>query len=173
MSDTLRPRRATRVAKADPDWAKYWSEFEAPETEAGGDGAADCMATLYYHPAGTIPGSTGTGHAEMVALDEFIRKICRMDPNEMRKYFDREHKRDRKGNLLVSPAKVRIECTAKPCCLRCSSVLGALKIGAMPGTFKTRRSMGSTQWGGLSPAVRGLICEYLEISQLSIEALAR
>ncbi len=172
MSDTLRPRRATRVPKAAPDWARYWSEFEAPETESGGDGAADCMATLHYDPARTIPGSTGTGHAEMVALDEFIKNVCRMDRGEMGKYFDREHKRDRKGKLLVSPAKVRIECTAKPCCLRCSSVLGALKIGAAPGTFKTRRPMGSTQWGGLSPAVRGLICEYLEISQLSIEALA-
>jgi hypothetical protein len=68
---------------------------------------------------------------------------------------------------------VEVECTEKPCCYRCSCILGALGIVANDGTRKSSSSMGSTQWGGLGPEERDFIELYLGIKSGSIEALAR
>ena len=150
-----RPRR-TIVQKQAVDWDDKWDAFSAEETSDKGDGKMDCKAILYYAKDVTdtsqgyiqIFGETGSGHAEMNALDEFIRTICGSKSATLSTY--------------CAAGALFIECTTKPCCCRCSAILGALSVRpSSSDTKKTKAPMGSTQWGGLSPTVRDVIATYL------------
>ncbi|MGH7122030.1 MAG: hypothetical protein ACREFP_24065 [Acetobacteraceae bacterium] len=164
-----------------------WEAFSAEETEDKGDGREECQAVLYYPkdlaactPAskivevGDIVGTTGQGHAEMNAITESIRKFCMTGDAATL---------EQRALLLKSycdSGQLSIKCTAKPCCVKCSAALGALNFspitdhsgGDVSHTRKTRKTMGSTQWGGLMPDVRGIIAQYLAISLESFEELS-
>jgi hypothetical protein len=120
-----------------------WDAFNG-EKLVGGDGAESCEVNLFYavKPVTTgyfvIKGSTGKGygHAEMHALHQLLVEI---------------------GVAAFDNYDVRIDCTKKPCCARCSVVLGFLGVKVANGaTKKSNKCMGSTQWG-VSMKVRELI----------------
>jgi hypothetical protein len=124
------------------------------------DGLQKCGADIWYlHPTKGwkhIFGETGqeAGHAEMHALVQFVGDICEFDVT--------------KFNTILASATVKVEgkdvecgvlveCTAKPCCLFCSAMLGLL--GIRPRDSDTKKSpvrMGGTQWVML-PTLRDFI----------------
>lgn len=148
------PRRSSRVAKpaltaaaAGSQASKLiqdgWNAFSAAEGE-GGDGEESCTVKLYYGAGGSceVCGATGQGHghAEMDAIWKLFMDVCGGDIEKFRKYL---------GTL-------KIECEDKPCCRRCSAILGLLKAAATAGTKKTSKNMGSTEWS-LVPDLRRLL----------------
>ena len=79
-------------------------------------------------------GNSGAGHAEMNALEEFLKNACGYNAVTF-------------GNSFP----ISIFCEEKPCCYYCSAMMGLL--GIVPRTSQTRKNkkrMGKTQWGGLS-----------------------
>lgn len=116
-----------------------YTNFKAQEVGPNeGDGTQSCDATLYYLPAGAgggvwsnAKGSTAdhNGHAEMAAIFNFWVNVCQ------------------ENYATFSGATKRIECTSKPCCVRCSAILGLLLIARQStATKKTSYTMGGTQW---------------------------
>lgn len=162
-----RPKREIPVMDNDFKWAAKWEQFAAEETKKKGDGISTCKADLYFRDDIIAPkkdrwmfypGSTGTGHAEMNALHQFINDICSNNVDIL--------------ELFVENKGLRIDCSAKPCCRRCSSVLGALKVIPWDNeTTKTTKTMGSTQWGGLGPVQSGVVCQLLKITPQTFESL--
>jgi hypothetical protein len=127
-----------------------FAAFNAEEG-SGGSSSQDCDARLHYiignYQTGLqfnhVEGSTGQGHghAEMDALHKFWTEICVEDLT-----------------VFVSYQK-KIQCESKPCCVRCSAVLGLLGIEALdPDTKKTRATMGSTEWA-VTSEVRDLLAQ--------------
>jgi cytidine deaminase len=121
------------------------------EVGTGGSSSQDCSARLHYiigdYVTGLqfnhVEGSTGQGHghAEMDALHKFWTDICAKDLTTFISY------------------RKKIQCESKPCCVRCSAVLGLLGIEALDeDTRKTRSTMGSTEWA-VTPDVRELLAE--------------
>jgi hypothetical protein len=105
------------------------------EEQSFNDGNENCNAILYAHNHLTFQdddpyeGATGHGtHAEMHALDQFLRRAINYDHHQLRNYL------------------LEIECVTKPCCKNCSAVLGLLDVGTRPKTYKVNKKMGSTQW---------------------------
>ena len=165
MSD--QPRRTSSRIASQPDlvtidWGDKWDDFEAAVFKTGVDKSSssqDCAASLNVRVGSlihTISGETGGGHAEMDALKQLII-LCGYDAVRF---------------TTVLGRGVTVGCTEKPCCYRCSCMLGALGIVATSGTKKSSKSMGSTQWGSLGPDERAFIEAYLGIKKGSIEALA-
>jgi hypothetical protein len=115
-----------------------YGQFAANDFRAGIDmssGEQNCDAELYYSAADTrIYGTTGSGHAEMNALEAFLKNACQYNAATF-------------GNSFP----ISIFCEEKPCCYYCSAMMGLLGISARTSnTRKVGTRMGSTQWGGLS-----------------------
>lgn len=132
-------------------WAKQllkegYESFAASEgSKDSGDGKETTEVKLYYGPTGsnTVPGKSGygKGHAEMAALYEYYSKTH--GNNERR--------------FLANVGGTKLDCTSKPCCVRCSAILGLL--GVQPyrdSTKKTQDTMGSTEWG-MHPDLRNVL----------------
>jgi hypothetical protein len=158
-----RKRTATVADLKGPAWfLEQWNKFSAPRDDKSNDGAQECGAYLLYKDsAGTaqppIRGETVAkeGHAEMNALNRFLRDQCGYDGSKLKEFQTRNG--DKKDPVLA------IDCTAKPCCVRCSIVLGALGFWATPGTSKTTRAMGSTNWG-MHPRAEQFLRDFLGLS---------
>jgi hypothetical protein len=168
MSDTgvtTRKRTASDVGlaafdspvKQGKDWIQdYWDKFVTAETKKG-DGEKDCVAVLTYRgeERGSITGVTGVeGHAEIHALSQFFRNVCKYDLATLRRY---------QALNTGKKAALQIKCTAKPCCVRCSVVLGGLGFRASKATYKNRSAMGQTQWV-IHPNVATFYCVALSIA---------
>jgi hypothetical protein len=122
-----------------------YDAFKATETSASGSLTQDCQASLTYvltnettsdHTDGDT--KNGRGHAEMDAIHQFSVNKCRKDL------------------ATFTGATKSVSCTDRPCCVRCSAVMGLLSIRAETGTMKTRSTKGSTEWC-VSPDVRDLL----------------
>lgn len=153
--DDVQPRRSTRKRRlsytpgqlsdiAQDQFVLGFDNFDVSEKKSD-NSDQDCQATILYRipPRGRwrrIEGSTGEGHghAEMDALHKLWVGVCGED------------------FAIYSGYSLAVECLAKPCCCRCSAVLGLLGISATKGTYKTRATMGSTEWG-VSREVRELL----------------
>ena len=124
-----------------------------------GDGSESTEVTLYVYSGRRLRkqyiGRTGKGHghAEMDALYQFVK------------------------DKTVPHANVSLElsCTAKPCCVRCSAVLGLLNVStANDNTHKSPKAMGSTQWGipdevaEYVASVTEIDCDAEDVAKLSL-----
>jgi hypothetical protein len=157
-----RPRRGGAIRNA-VDWDGMWTNFQADAFRPGfhvSSSDEDCAAELHFKIGDsihTIVGKTGEGHAEMNALRQLII-LCKYDAEVF---------------TQILRAGVTVVCIEKPCCYRCSCILGALGIVASVGTRKNAKKMGKTQWGGLSEEDRAFIEAHLGITKYSIESLAQ
>ena len=89
----------------------------------------------------------GCGHAEMDALAQYVAT----------------------GNNTFE--NMVLSCTTKPCCVRCSAVLGLLGIEACDRTLKYSKPMGSTEWG-ISDSVAKAVANHIgrdDVSYLDIK----
>lgn len=127
-----------------------WDAFVA-EVRNFSDGEQRCDAELQATNNATqvtitYYGSTnnGHGHAEIDALYQFLKAI-QWDVASFANYT------------------VTIECTAKPCCKYCSSVMGNLGIFAAGETYKSTKSMGISY--ALPADVRGFLRRYLGVTE--------
>lgn len=139
--------------------ASGWTAFAAQETDVTTSGTTATAVTLYM---GVIPyagSSASTSHAEMDALNDILIGMG-----------------DSLDDVIAYPNKT-VDCTAKPCCYRCSIILGLLGFSARTGgTKKTRRGMGQTQWVLPSPLrekiaerwgdVSGLLSQFSNVDKL-------
>ena len=119
------------------------------------DGNESCKATLTSTHQKTrdvvkYTGETGkeAGHAEIHALLQFLKAIS-FSVTAFDEY-----------NLTIT-------CLSKPCCKRCSAVMGLLKIAASDGTYKSAKSMGSTSYS-LPPSVRQFLATKLSTTDQKI-----
>lgn len=131
--------------------------FAARKSSGGGDGRAECQATLDYGDD-SVEGATGRshGHAEMDALHNFWVDVCEKDLETFKQKL-------KDG--------VTIECTAKPCCARCAAILGAFGIAPTDETYKTRRILtGGGVWG-MSLDLKNLMRQLFKIKPDAITEL--
>lgn len=135
---------------------KGFNDFGA-KPGTGGSSSENCDARLFFELRGgqqNSPGqdyvdgstkeknTTGCGHAEMAALHKFWVHKCGKD----------------KAIFVGAFCRV-IQCEAKPCCCRCSAVLGLLSVSPLSDdTKKTRDTMGGTNWG-ISDELRDLLAQ--------------
>lgn len=128
------PRRSTRtrrvvVAPNRQVLRQGFDAFGAETTDQTSGGGNTTTAILTVSGIAYPGSSTGPCHAEMSALNDVLIRNG--------------------GNLddVISHNLKTVSCTAKPCCYRCSIVLGLLGFRpATPQTKKTCSGMGSTQW---------------------------
>jgi hypothetical protein len=114
------------------------------------DGMQGCGATILYNDSGAwrpYVGATGRdhGHAEMHALFQFVAHVCKFKVDKFDAILASVTVEIDKNKVNCG---IRVECTAKPCCLYCSAMLGLL--GIRPWDANTKKSvsrMGGTQWG--------------------------
>jgi hypothetical protein len=105
-----------------------WNTFKAKESTNTKSGTTETYAVLNYNGK-DYPGKAGAGHAEMKALVDILADAKSLDAI--------------KDDKTVKT----VECTGKPCCYRCSIVLGLLGFKAKDDkTMKTKSGMGGTQW---------------------------
>lgn len=109
-----------------------YSNFPAQETDDRFSGTKDTSVTMVVSTYGSSSGTSHhTGHAEMDALNALLTS----HPNMMD---------DWPAFLALTKT---IKCDTKPCCYRCSVVLGLLNFApAGSTTRKTSSGMGQTQW---------------------------
>lgn len=111
-----------------------YAAFRAVETKDTKSGTQDTTATLSVSGISYVGSSKSPGHAEMDALNDIL--IGNGDSLD---------------DVIAHDNKT-VSCTAKPCCFKCSIVLGLLGFGPASGaTLKTRSGMGGTQWVLQSP----------------------
>ena len=102
---------------------------------ANGDGKAKTTVSLVANGPGgisaTYVGVSGEGHAEINALAQLCQDQGIVN-----------------GNVLVDDWALGLECEAKPCCCRCSAILGLLDVVGSDKTLKCPQTMtaGGT-WG--------------------------
>jgi hypothetical protein len=105
-----------------------WDAFKAAESTNTKSGTTETNAVLNYNGK-DYPGKAGAGHAEMKALADILAGEKSLDA------------------IIKNTVAKTVECTAKPCCYRCSIVLGLLGFKAKDDkTMKTKSGMGGTQW---------------------------
>lgn len=114
--------------------------FNAGEVTPQAGGGNATQVTLVVNGVNYV-GNSGTGvHAEMNAVAAALAAAGNL-------------------NALRQIAGKTVDCRAKPCCYRCSIVLGLLGFSPQTHhTTKTRRGMGQTQWV-LSEALREALFE--------------
>jgi hypothetical protein len=122
--------------------------FQAVSTNDAGDGSEECTVTLHY-TGGSVEGKTGNGHghAEMDALHQLWADVCNKDVD----------------TFLTYSRNLKLDCTDKPCCVKCSTVLGWM--GVVPRTTATKKTpytMGKTSWN-VSTDVLNLIREVTRV----------
>lgn len=80
--------------------------------------------------SGAYSGNTKNkrGHAEIDALYQFFKAAGWSD-------------------AVIGSYDLEIDCPAKPCCVRCSAILGLLGVSAAPNQRKTTGTMGKTAYG--------------------------
>lgn len=145
-----RPRRrqTQRKTVSRAMLAAWWADFPpAAVSKTKSSGGETTSVTLVI--AGTqFSASSGAGHAEMRALTNYIQSGGTV------------------ATLLAldSDDKV-VQCEEKPCCAKCSAILGLLGFSGSARTKKTKSTMGSTQWA-LPPVLR----EALE-SELNVRGI--
>jgi hypothetical protein len=128
-----------------------YNAFNATETDDTKSGTTTTAAVLTIQD---IPyaGKSGNGHAEMDALNDML--IGKGGTAE-----DLEEIRTTAGKTVT--------CTTKPCCYRCSVVLGLLGFApSSAATRKTSSGMGSTQWVLQEPLKSVLTARYGDIQTL-------
>jgi hypothetical protein len=169
---------------------EYWENFQAEEGYVNNQ-SESCGAKLIHFvedddDAHRIAGATGKcGHAEMHALWQFIRNVCKYDVDRLEDCIE---------------WGLYIECPAKSCCVRCSIILGGLRFQSWPGsyvkkiyktkrvkrsgkwriqktqigtqncygeTYKTEEKMGKTEWA-LHPDLRKFLAGYFELTEQDI-----
>lgn len=97
------------------------------------DGSESCTATLTIRGR-QFDGSTGSnGHAEMNALDKFMKDGGQ---NAAQKWASLRRARDK-----------TVACPSKDVCLKCRRVLEGLGFTKANGTTFGTKNMGSTEWG--------------------------
>jgi hypothetical protein len=125
------------------------SGFEKFTAASGseGDGSQSTQASLYI---GTkkYDGSTanGHGHAEMDGLYQFCQ-----DKGE-------------DAAATLARYKKKVSCTSKPCCVKCSAILGHLGFAPKGATKKIYHTMGGTEWAAHAD-VRKLIMKITGVSE--------
>jgi len=146
------PRRSSRVKRVRVVARKSvltggFDDFGAglsSETKGGGS----TTAVVLRIGRRAFNGSSGAGHAEMNALNDALETLGSL------------------GAIRAARSKT-VACTAKPCCYRCSIVLGLLGFRAhSQHTKKTRSGMGSTQWVLPQPLKGALEDDYGDIQTL-------
>lgn len=130
-----------------------WDAF-VTQTREFSDGLESCDAELQVtnnntNATVTYFGSTGNGHghAEIDALYQFLKDI-QWDTNQFANYT------------------VTIECTSKPCCKYCASIMGNLGIFAQGNTYKSTKPMGISY--ALPPDVRTFLRKFLGVTEQTI-----
>lgn len=130
-----------------------YAAFDTDEREFN-DGEESCTATLTAtdraNKSVKYLGETGkgAGHAEIHALVQFLKAISY-------------------SITAFDDYNLTITCLSKPCCKRCSAVMGLLKIAATGGTYKSSKSMGSTSYS-LPPDVRQFLAKRLVTTEQKI-----
>lgn len=154
-------RASSRLAKKKAyamtvDMRECWEAFDAPEDPAS-DGEESCVATIYdrTRPKATYPGATGkgAGHAEMHGLLQLLQ-AC--------------EKGGRSLEDLLLNEEVEVLCVDKPCCARCSVILGLLGVKARKGTTKTKFTMGSTSYS-IADELKQFIMETFGYTEGAVE----
>jgi hypothetical protein len=109
-------------------------------------GDESCDAELYYGATDNrIYGNSGGGHAEMNALELFLKNACMYNAGTFNNSFP-----------------ITIFCEEKPSCYYCSAMMGLLGIAARTSaTRKIKKRMGKAQWGGLSLPSRKFVSELI------------
>ncbi|MEL6998531.1 MAG: hypothetical protein AAFP68_09750, partial [Pseudomonadota bacterium] len=132
-----RSKRTKTVPKVTPNRQTLWNgyiAFAANETTQTTGGGNDTSATLLIGSIRYGGSSTSVCHAEMDALNDIL--IGNGDDLQ----------------AVIAHADKKVECEAKPCCYRCSVVLGLLGFAPFDEkTLKTAKGMGQTQWVLPSP----------------------
>ena len=112
---------------------KGYQAFRAPESIfSQPPNALNSTAKLYYtnnNVTSTVAGVANNGvHSEMDALHHSYVGICNHNDHAF-------------GSVTL-----QMESGSVPCCIRCAAVCGLLGVTAMPNTFKTPKSVGTTPW---------------------------
>jgi tRNA(Arg) A34 adenosine deaminase TadA len=151
----LRPRPPPRIPITYSKLTEWWRAFDAAYDTTSTDNEAKCSATISLpskdsvHETQDLAGNTKQlrGHAEMAALDDVARTV-NYDADQLR-------------NVLNG---AKVTCLAKPCCVQCSIVLGALGIQASPGTNKSDKTMTAGGTWGLTSNLKTCLTTYLNIA---------
>ena len=117
----------------------YYGAFGAEERSVG-DGKQTTSVTLDLGRRVKYEGKTGQGHGH-AEIDALYQALIR---NERDVDF-------LNGSVLT--------CEAKSVCVHCATILGLLRIRPSVRTFKTSKTMGSTQWS-LPPDLRDKIAAW-------------
>jgi hypothetical protein len=145
---TLRDRKAPRVIADKGTLRDGYKAFAASESEDTKSGTMTTTAILTADGS-EYTGNSGKGHAEMDALNQMLVANGK-----------------NLAALLELDGKT-VTCTAKPCCYRCSVVLGLLGFAPSSAeTKKTASGMGSTQWALPDPLGSVLKAKYGDIQTL-------
>lgn len=149
-SGSGRPKRnkVVKIQAQASTIASGYAAFEAEESSDSGDGSQSTAVTLWVSGK-PYEGATGVGgHAEMNALLKVLADLGDLD-------------------TVIATGGKTVECTAKPCCYRCSVVLGLLGFSAhSDDTTKTRSGMGGTQWAMPADLKRAVMAKYGDVGEL-------
>lgn len=147
-----------------------YSGFEAVDKGNApiNDGSASCGAgvifyrnrTQIYQTTGKT-GSSGGGHAEMVALSNLIEYCEGLGQSHA------QIAADFSGGIYI----VDLSCENKSCCVQCSIVLGIFKVKAFDfSTTKCKKTMlGGGAWG-FPVKVKSVLTEILKVNGDSVDA---
>jgi hypothetical protein len=169
MSDNVDGGRPTRKRKqvqsmnaqlSSETTSEWFNQFKATLADSkAGDGKQATQVELFFtDPVGLIKtsqvGVSGTnGHAEMNALDAIFKL----------------HGYDQGKCATILDSGITVKCEAKPCCVRCSVVLGGIGAGAeTDNTKKINKTMGQTQWV-VSQKLAEILATYLGVSEWEIK----
>ena len=130
------------------------------------DGSSSCgVGVIFYHNGNQIyettgkTGSSGGGHAEMVALSNLIEYCEGLGLSHAQIAT----------NFANGGYEVDLTCENKSCCVQCSVILGIFKVKAFDfSTTKCKKTMlGGGAWG-LPPKVKSVVKEILNLTGDSI-----
>jgi hypothetical protein len=125
------------------------------------NGAQQCQAKLHYRTRESdrwkerTEVTSGAGHSEVQAVDEFVRTKCNYDVAVYSTY---------------QVAGIRVQCEQKSVCVRCAVFLGLLGIQNLSAaTTKSPTTMDMTEWT-LPPNLRDFFRNYVAETQTDIAA---
>jgi tRNA(Arg) A34 adenosine deaminase TadA len=155
---------------------EWWTQFDAEYGTESADKSATCQVKMTCvlpdekkqsnWVKQNVEGKTGsgTGHAEMAALDEIARRV-NYDADSLRKALHFSY-----GKMTYD---AKVTCTSKPCCVQCSIVLGALGIRASQTTKKSSHTMTAGAAWGVSNSLKTCLGDYFETTTTFWEFVAK
>jgi hypothetical protein len=133
----MMPRRSSRTkikpkpSVTRPTLKQGYYDFRAEETDDSGDGSYSTAVVLAIGAQSSYNGTSNGIHAEMDALNQMLTAYQGTGTLEE----------------FISDTTKTVSCTSKPCCFRCSVVLGLFKFRpAADTTKKIKKGMGLTEW---------------------------